>query len=115
MDAARYIGRVGGLAVALGVGAAVFAGQAIASAAPASHGSSGDASRPSSNSGAANAGPSDAKGVASRAHVARGSTPHADARSHPPTQSDRSRATSANDTPGKESHRSSPHHAHNRT
>jgi Polysaccharide lyase len=63
LSAAAYVGRVGGLAVALGLGAAVLAGQGVASAAPdesksASHGpaassddsSSGSPSRKSSAS-----------------------------------------------------------------
>ena len=53
MSAARYVGRVGGLAVALGIGAAFFTGQQVAWAAPASSGSSAEASGPSSSSGSA--------------------------------------------------------------
>ena len=34
MNASRYIGRIGGLAVALGVGAALFTGNGIAWAGP---------------------------------------------------------------------------------
>jgi ABC-2 type transport system ATP-binding protein len=40
MSAASYIGRIGGLAVALGVGAAIFSGQGVANATPASDDSS---------------------------------------------------------------------------
>ena len=39
MGASRYIGRIGGLAVALGVGAAVFTGYGVAWAEPDSGGS----------------------------------------------------------------------------
>ena len=46
MSAARYVGRVGGLAVALGIGAAFFTGQRVAWAAPASSGSSAGGVRP---------------------------------------------------------------------
>ena len=53
MSAARYVGRVGGLAVALGIGAAFFTGQQVASATPAASGSSAEASGPSSSSGSA--------------------------------------------------------------
>jgi hypothetical protein len=54
MGAAKYIGRTGGLAIALGIGAAVFSGPGIASATPASSGSSTNPSSPSlSNSGSA--------------------------------------------------------------
>src|SRR6476646_10350169 len=53
MSAARYVGRVGGLAVALGIGAAFFTCQQVACAAPASSVSSAEASGPSSSSGSA--------------------------------------------------------------
>jgi ABC-2 type transport system ATP-binding protein len=59
MGAARYIGRIGGLAVALGVGAAAFIGCGVAVAAPASSssstssaGSSGTGTKPDASSGA---------------------------------------------------------------
>ncbi|WP_370333202.1 CocE/NonD family hydrolase [Mycolicibacterium hippocampi] len=44
MSAARYIGRVGGLAVAFGVGTAVFTGHGVAAAEPASGGSESNTS-----------------------------------------------------------------------
>jgi ABC-2 type transport system ATP-binding protein len=69
MGAARYVGRVGGLAVALGVGAAIFTGGCgVAWAAPATNGSSSvspDSSTDSANpaaSGSANAGAAGASG-----------------------------------------------------
>ncbi len=51
MNASRYIGRIGGLAVALGVGAAVFTNYGIASAQPASSNSSGSSASGSGTSG----------------------------------------------------------------
>src|SRR5262245_20388164 len=42
MGASRYIGRIGGLAVALGIGAAAFIGCGVAIASPAASNSSGD-------------------------------------------------------------------------
>lgn len=67
MGAAAYVGRIGALAVALGIGAAVFTGQAVASAEPSTSGTgstSGDSSgsaEPSSASSGTSAGSSDAK------------------------------------------------------
>ncbi len=69
MCAARYIGRVGGLAVALGVGAAVFTGYGVAWAEPGSSGSSssGSSSQSSSSSGSAGSGSANSgRSVASR-------------------------------------------------
>ena len=51
MGAGAYVGRIGGLAVALGIGAAVFVGQGVASAEPST--TSGSASSSESRSGAA--------------------------------------------------------------
>ena len=51
MGAARYIGRVGGLAVALGVGTAILTGYGVASAEPASAGSSSTASESTAPAG----------------------------------------------------------------
>ena len=50
MGAARYIGRVGGLAVALGVGTAILTGYGVASAEPGSAASSSTSSESTSNS-----------------------------------------------------------------
>ena len=58
MNASRYVGRIGGLAVALGVGAALFTGNGIAWAGPASQDSSG-----SSTSGSQDSDASDSKPV----------------------------------------------------
>ncbi len=69
MGAARCIGRVGGLAVALGVGAAVFTGYGVAWAEPGSGGSSssGSSSQSSSSSGSAAGGSANSGGsVASK-------------------------------------------------
>ena len=56
MGASRYIGRIGGLAVALGVGAAVFTGYGVAWAAPTSGGESSTSSGSTSNSSGSSAG-----------------------------------------------------------
>ena len=50
MGAARYIGRVGGLAVAMGVGTAILTGYGVASAEPGSAASSSTSSESTSNS-----------------------------------------------------------------
>ena len=55
MGASRYIGRIGGLAVALGVGAAVFTGYGVAWAAPTSGGESSTSSGSTSNSSGSSA------------------------------------------------------------
>jgi len=55
MGASRYIGRIGGLAVALGVGAAVFTGYGVAWATPASGGESSASSGSTSNSSGSSA------------------------------------------------------------
>ena len=55
MGAGAYVGRIGALAVALGIGAAVFAGQGVASAAPSSD-SSGGSSESSADSAGSSAG-----------------------------------------------------------
>ena len=44
MGAGAYVGRIGGLAVALGIGAAVFTGHGIASAGPPAPGGDGSSS-----------------------------------------------------------------------
>jgi hypothetical protein len=62
MSASHYVGRIGGLAVALGVGAAVFTGNGVACASPASAGSSGAAGAGSSAGSTATA--SETKGTA---------------------------------------------------
>jgi hypothetical protein len=56
MNASRYVGRIGGLAVALGVGAAVFTNCGIACAQPASSNSSGSSSSGSGTSGESGSG-----------------------------------------------------------
>ena len=74
MKAAACVGRVGGLAVALGVGVAVATGAGVASAAPAdstssSSSSSGSSSTSSASSSTGSSQESDSPGVASRAPV----------------------------------------------
>jgi hypothetical protein len=56
MNASRYIGRIGGLAAALGVGAAVFTGCGVAWAGPASSDSSGSSASDSGTSSASGSG-----------------------------------------------------------
>ncbi|MCH9728121.1 MAG: peptidase S15 [Actinomycetia bacterium] len=63
MKAARYVGRVGGLAVALGVGTAVFTGYGVASAETGSEGSA-SSSASSSASGSADSSGSESSGSA---------------------------------------------------
>ena len=60
MGASRYIGRVGGLAVAFGIGTAVFTGHGIASADTTSSGSESDSSSQGSSEGS---GSSDSSGA----------------------------------------------------
>src|SRR6185312_73360 len=55
MGAARYVGRVGGLAVALGVGAAVASGYGVAAADTSGSGSSSSGSSSSNSSSTAGA------------------------------------------------------------
>jgi len=58
MSAARYIGRVGGLAVAFGVGTAVLTGYGVASADSTSSGSESSYSSPASSDGGGSSAPS---------------------------------------------------------
>ena len=60
MGAARYVGRVGTLAVALGIGAAIANGQGVALASPTSTGSSAQGSDSSSTSGSSTGGSANA-------------------------------------------------------
>ena len=75
MNASSYIGRIGGLAVALGVGAAVFAGQGTAWAADGDNASSGSAGSSKTGSGGGTAsGSSGASSTGSGGGTASGST-----------------------------------------
>jgi ABC-2 type transport system ATP-binding protein len=69
MGASRFVGRVGGLAVALGVGAAVFSGGGVAWADTTDEGRSNDAS--AASTGAANTGSSTPGARATRGSSAR--------------------------------------------
>ena len=88
MDAARFVGRVGGLAVALGVGAAMFSTGAVASADTSDRGARGadaaDAASPSSGNqpSARRANPGAGRDSATRSNDrARAASPYVSARS----------------------------------
>jgi ABC-2 type transport system ATP-binding protein len=90
MGAGAYVGRIGGLAVALGIGAAVFTGQGVASA---------ETSDGSDSSSTASSASSDASGSASTSSSSEASTQSADqtdpSSTSPSTSSGESDATSS--------------------
>lgn len=80
MGAGAYVGRIGALAVALGIGAAVFAGQGVASAAPSSDSTGGSSSSSADSAGstgstAEEAGSASASGEAGTAKATKPTKP----------------------------------------
>jgi triacylglycerol lipase len=97
MGAAQYVGRVGGLALALGLGTAVFTGNGVASAAPNSGGSSSESSVSTSST----SGPVDTGAQTSSGPTASESTPTGEAASAAATTS----SGSSSSTPSRSTRR----------
>jgi len=103
MGAAQYVGRVGSLAVALGLGTAVFTGYGVASAAPDSSESSSGSSVSSSPSGPADTG--------ARTNDAGGAPTSSGSSSSAPSRSTRTKRSAATESDGDESRGGAKHGA----